>query len=342
MISESDVVRQYTKYIFLDVVGFSKRSAEAQSEIVKQLNAIVHAALRQGGVDGQNRILIPTGDGMCIALVSIHLPYDAHIQTALQILKLLNDRNKATQEASRQFDVRIGVNQNTDILVQDVNDRSNIAGAGVNMASRIMDKADGNQILVSQTVYDELQPSERYMNKFRAFNAVGKHGIQFRVYQYIATGNDGLNTDVPTEFAAKPQGEPRLSQLAAYYFAHAIKNQSVLVKAQNDLSGYNLVVALWLLAKDSVEEANSSEIDPFEPQIFGKGKMSLEEVVKYYEKSDFWVLLGLANYIQTDLEPYAACMESGSNPYLRLFVNKRGKQKLQREWPEIWKDFDLG
>ena len=145
MISESDVVRQYTKYIFLDVVGFSRRSAEAQSEIVKQLNTIVHTALGEGGVDGQNRILIPTGDGMCIALVSIQLSYDVHIQTALQILKLLSDRNQSTRDASRQFDVRIGVNQNTDILVQDVNDRPNIAGAGINMASRIMDKADGNQ-----------------------------------------------------------------------------------------------------------------------------------------------------------------------------------------------------
>ena len=132
MISGGDVVRRYAKYIFLDVVGFSKRSAEAQSQIVKALNSIVHAALRQCQVDDQDRILIPTGDGMCIALVNIQLPYDIHIQTALQILKLLSEHNQSTPDASRQFEVRIGINQNTDILVQDVNDRPNIAGAGIN------------------------------------------------------------------------------------------------------------------------------------------------------------------------------------------------------------------
>jgi class 3 adenylate cyclase len=343
MISESDVVRQYTKYIFLDVVGFSTRSAEAQSEIVKQLNTIVHAALREGGVDGQDRILIPTGDGMCIALVNIQLSYDVHIQTALQILKLLSERNQSTPDASRQFDVRIAVNQNTDILVQDVNDRPNIAGAGINIASRIMDRADGNQILVSQTVHDELQPSERYMNNFRPFGAVAKHGIELRVYQYIGAGHDGLNTNVPTEFATKHQAQPKLSQLAAYYFAHAIKNRSFLVKTQDMGSrNYALMVTLWFLAKDSILEAESTEIAPYESEIFGKGKLSLEEVVNHYGEVDFDILVSLANYIQTELKPYAEYVETGGTGYLSLFVNEKGKQKLQREWPEIWKDFNLG
>jgi class 3 adenylate cyclase len=341
MISDIDVVRRYTKYVFLDVVGFSKRSAEAQSQIVKALNTITHAALRQGGVDDQDRILIPTGDGMCIALVNIQLPYDAHIQTAFQILKLLSEHNQSTPDASRQFEVRIGVNQNTDILVEDVNDRPNIAGAGINLASRIMDKADGNQILVSQTVHDELQPSERYMNNFRAFYAVGKHRIQFRVYQYIGAGRDGLNINLPTEFAATREVEPKLSQLAAYYFAHAITNQSFIVKAADDY-GYAVMVTLWFLAKDSVGEGEATEIAPYTPHIFGEGKLSLEEVVKHNHETDFRIQACLANYIQTELDPYEDYLEPGAHGYLYLFVNKEGKQKLQRERPKIWKDFNLG
>ena len=182
------------------------------------------------------------------------------------------------------------------------------------------------------------------MNKFRAFDAVGKHGIKFRVYQYIGVGHEGLNTDVPTEFAAKRQVEPKLSRLAAYYFAHAIKNRSFLVKTQDHGSiMYALTVTLWFLAKDSVQEADSTEIAPFEPEIFGKGELSLEQVVNHYNETDFDVLAGLADCIQKGLRPYAEYAETGSiGGYLFLFVNEQGKQKLQCEWPKIWKDFNLG
>jgi class 3 adenylate cyclase len=341
MSSEPDVVRRYAKYIFLDVIGFSARSAEAQSTIVKNLNCIVRAALTHGGVT-EHRILIPTGDGMCVAILDPQLPYDVHIQTALQILKLLSQENSSTRDESRRFDVRIGINQNTDILVQDVNDRTNVAGAGINMASRVMDKADAKQILVSQTVHDELQPSERYMRAFRSFDTVAKHGIRFRVFQYIGSGHDGLDTSVPTEFVAKTAMEPKLSHVAAYYFAHAIKNQQFLVKAQaHGARNYALALTLWFLATDSVGESEATEIAPHTPDIFGKGQLTLELVVNHYEKVDFQVLVAVANFVQNELRRYAQYLESGGIGYVYLFVTKDGRQKLQREWPDIWKSFDL-
>jgi class 3 adenylate cyclase len=343
MNSDTDVVRRYAKYIFLDVISFSERSAEAQSAIVKQLNAILHAALKEASVNEQDRILIPTGDGMCIAMISPQLPYDVHIQTALQILQLLSEHNRLTEDASRKFEIRIGINQNTDIVVQDVNDRANVAGAGINMASRVMDKADGNQILVSQTVHDELQPSERYISAFRSFDATGKHAKRFRVFQYIGSGHDGLNTNVPTEFVAKTTSEAKLSHVAAYYFAHAIKNQEFLVKAQcHGSRNYALTVTLWFLANDSIGEAESTVISPYSPKIFGEGKLSLDAVVKHYDDVDFDVLVALANFIQKELGPYIQHLESGGIGYVFLFVNESGKKKLQREWPAIWEGFNLG
>jgi class 3 adenylate cyclase len=68
------------------------------------------------------------------------------------------------------------------------------------MAQRIMDKADAGQILVSQAVYDELQPSEKYVNKFRQFWAVGKHNVRYQAFQFVGEGFTGLNADVPWEF----------------------------------------------------------------------------------------------------------------------------------------------
>src|SRR2546423_5698236 len=136
-----EVIRRPAKYIFLDVVQFSMRTAEDQSRIVHRLNSIVRESLGSHGIKEEDRILIPTGDGMCIALIGLH-QYDVHVRFALSILKSLHNYNEATAERARRFQIRIGINQNTDILVQDINNRTNIAGAGINDASRVMGQAD--------------------------------------------------------------------------------------------------------------------------------------------------------------------------------------------------------
>jgi class 3 adenylate cyclase len=338
---QEEVVRSYAKYIFLDVVKFSQRSAEAQSAIVRELNTIILNVLTQHGVCNEDRILIPTGDGTCITLVSPALPYDAHIQISLTILEKLHAYNQDAATPNRQFEVRIGINQNTDILVTDINDKPNMAGAGINMASRIMDKSGPNQILVSQTVYDELQPSERYMNKFRAFETESKHDLKFRAFQYIGEGHVGLNREIPTDFKETPAAEPKLSKEAAYYFAHAIKLRPFIVNKQgHGQANYNLTLMLWFFAKDSVGESEATEIEPYEPDIYGKGKVSLEDIFEYYNRVDFNVIFALGNFIARELRPYRKFCESGMG-FLPVFVTEDGAAKLKREWPEIWKSFEL-
>jgi hypothetical protein len=76
------------KYIFLDVVGFTnQRSVEAQTDIVEVLNSVVRRSLKEQDVSNDKYILLPTGDGICIALLNIEDPYDVHIQLALRILR---------------------------------------------------------------------------------------------------------------------------------------------------------------------------------------------------------------------------------------------------------------
>jgi len=337
-----EVVRQYAKYLFLDVVQFSKRSAEAQSEIVQQLNEIVNQSLESNGVDSCDCILIPTGDGMCIALISLWLKYDLHIQIALSILGLLNSYNKKMEKQDRQFQVRIGINQNTDILIMDINKNRNIAGAGINMASRIMDKADGGQILVSQTVYDELQPSEHYMNKFISFEAKGKHNIRFHVYQYIDTNYAGLNCVTPTEFLPKITSDAKLSMKAAFYIAHSIKHKQFIINNQGYGSEiYTLAIILWIMAIDSEETSKSSEISPYRPIIYGEGKLDISEIFKHYNSQDFWILCELSDYILQELREFADCLCRGQSCRQLIFATEKGKQKLKSEWPDIWSEFEL-
>lgn len=200
------------KYIFLDIVGFThNRSTEAQADIVKYLNEIVSKTVKEKSIPEDKRIFIPTGDGICIVLLSIEAPVDIHMQIALSILDHINSYNDSIQNETRQVQVRIGIDANTDTLVADINNQQNIAGAGISMASRIMNLADGNQILVGQAVYETLRHREKYTNAFKAFQATVKHGTQLSIHQFTKEGCIGLNTNVPSKFiteAAKPSLVP--------------------------------------------------------------------------------------------------------------------------------------
>jgi class 3 adenylate cyclase len=341
-INKPEVVRRYAKYVFLDVVRFSERSSEAQSEVVYRLNAIVRGVLTEYEVKDQDCILIPTGDGMCIALISPELSYDVHLQLALSILESLEQHNREMKNVTRQFQVRMGINQNTDILVTDINEKRNVAGAGVNMAARIMDKADGNQILVSQSAHDELQPSEQYMNKFNFFEAETKHGLRLRVYQYIGEGHVGLNFSTPSEFEPKRTPDTKFSKLAAYYFAHAIKQRHFIVKEQgHGQNNYSLTVMLWFLAKDSEGASDSTEIAPYEPTILGEGKLTLKEIFSHYESIDFEIIYIVAEFVRSELSNYRRWVAAGGFGLMPLFITAEGRDKLKKEWPNIWEELDL-
>lgn len=186
------------KYVFLDIVGFTRnRTVEAQADIVKQLNAIVIEAVKESGSPRDKFIFIPTGDGICIGLLNVEAPVDVHMQIALSILERISKYNASAQNKARQFQVRIGINANTDTLVVDINNRQNIAGAGISMASRIMGLADGDQIIVGQSVYDTLRYREKYDSAFRSYRATVKHGAMLDVYQFVAGRHNGLNTEEP-------------------------------------------------------------------------------------------------------------------------------------------------
>ncbi len=328
------------KYIFLDVVSFThNRSVEAQTDIVHALNAIVSESIAEFEVEMEKVIFLPTGDGICITLLNIESPYDIHIQIALLILRKIYEHNKSAENEMRKFEVRIGINSNTDNLVTDINRKQNIAGNGINMAARVMSKADESQILIGRTVYDNLCSRERYMNDFRRFNAKVKHGLQIEVYQYICTDCLGLNIETPNEFQTKQLEEIKLSRRAAYYFAHSIKNNKFLTQNIDDQDVSTIL--LWFLAKESTSIFDSTELNPHISTIHGKGKLSIEEVFDYYEKQDAWIKHEFVNLISKQLLPdYRIYVKDTLRGY-PTFINDKGKEKLKNEFPDIWDELEL-
>jgi hypothetical protein len=334
-----EVIRRFAKYVFLDVVQFSMRTSETQSYIVDHFNSIVRESLNSHKVIEEDSILIPTGDGICIALLNINLPFDIHMQISLSILKSLHTYNTAANEAEKCL-IRIGINQNSDVIVTDINGRRNIAGAGINDASRIMGKADGNQILMSRAVFDELQPSEKYAGSFRHFTAVVKHNIPMQVYQYVSENQVGLNINTPSAWR-RP-----LTPIVAYYFAHAIKNRDYLVKNQSAEKTPIAIILLWLLATDSCGHLYATEINPhvnvthreLASRIWGL-KESFAQRLNYYSRPnqhDAGILAALLRFIIEVLSRYQGYFQSGRFPPNFIFVNERGEIKLKEEWPDIW------
>lgn len=195
------------RYVFLDVVEFSRRDTLSQVNIVTTLNIVVRVAVSKAlsiPIDAQPNtpiIYLPTGDGICIVFLDPLTPYDLPIRTALEILALvrLTDKYVDTQLApgqqDRKFDVRIGLEQNHDTLVVDVNGNLNVAGEGINKAQRIMDQAGKGQICLSQNVYNALQPYHPYRGFFANYRRPIKGGQRISVYQFNREGYSGLNID---------------------------------------------------------------------------------------------------------------------------------------------------
>src|SRR5438552_18631958 len=120
----SDPHLEIAEVLFSDVVGYSKLLVNEQREVVQQLNQVVRKTpqFRKSEATGK-LIRIPVGDGM--ALVFFQTPEEP-VQCALEITRALKNYP--------QIRLRMGVHSGPVDQVKDVNDRSNVAGAGINMA----------------------------------------------------------------------------------------------------------------------------------------------------------------------------------------------------------------
>lgn len=197
---------RHIKYVFVDIVRFSRdRSVEAQNDIVDTLNSACTQAF-QDLLPGGEVIYVPTGDGICAAILDPKAKYDAHMSFALNVLSRIDAHNQslATSRNSmnymRRFELRIGISENVDTIVRDINGNRNVAGNGVTSAQRVMALAEGRQILLTDAAFKTLHAHEKYMNAFQRFKAVVKHDQPIDVFQFVQAGCTGLNVDIPWAF----------------------------------------------------------------------------------------------------------------------------------------------
>src|SRR5437763_553654 len=133
--------------LFIDIVGYSKLLINEQSEQLEKLRKIVRGTEQFRTAEAEGKLLrLPTGDGG--ALVFRTNP-EAPVLCAMEIAQALKDHP--------ELRVRMGVHSGPVNEVTDLNEQANIAGAGINIAQRVMDCGDAGHILLSRHVADDLE-----------------------------------------------------------------------------------------------------------------------------------------------------------------------------------------
>jgi len=339
---EATAKTAWARYVFLDVVGYShNRTVESQTYVISAMNQIVREAIQVYRIPRRKYIPLSTGDGLCIALLDVSDPFDIHVELARTILFNIHKQNTTQNNASQQFRVRIGINENTDNIVKDFGGRRNIAGAGINYAQRIMDMADQSQILVSSIVYTTLNQREKYTNKFRRYTGSIKHGEQIDVYQFVEPENYTLNNEPPTRFISpKKKYEPDLTPVGAFYFALCMKFRDLVKELLSEpVDPYALRLTYVYLAKDLVEIFNRTEfrIDPcytLGDAIKGT-EIDLQKAIQIIKASHASIIIDLADFYMSSLiisNNLSSFFDPESN---YIYLTAEGETLVRSKHPEI-------
>src|SRR5437773_46515 len=191
MSSEEQTRLQIGHVLFIDIVGYSKLLVNEQSGLLRELNELVSGTREFREAEAEGKLIrLPTGDGM--ALVFRTDP-EAPAQCALEIARALKEHQRIA--------LRMGIHSGPVNEVVDVNQRQNIAGAGINMAQRVMDCGDAGHIFVSKHVAEDLEQHDRWRPLLHDLGSCEvKHGVRIEISNLYS--DEVGNSQLPKKFEA--------------------------------------------------------------------------------------------------------------------------------------------
>jgi TolB-like protein/cytochrome c-type biogenesis protein CcmH/NrfG len=204
----SDLKFEIGHVLFIDIVGYSTLLIDEQSQQLETLKKIVRGTDQFRLAEAEGKLLrLPTGDGG--ALVFRTTP-EAPVLCALEISKALKNHP--------EFHVRIGIHSGPVNEIADLNEQANIAGAGINIAQRVMDCGDAGHILLSQHVADDLEQYPRWRPYLHELGECEvKHGARLGVVNLY--GDEIGNPQVPRQLKVlqKHRARTRWAAIAAAF-----------------------------------------------------------------------------------------------------------------------------
>src|SRR5437868_1099329 len=232
---KKEIQLEIAHVLFIDIVGYSKLSINEQHAAVDELNAVVRTSEQLQKAEALDRLIkIPTGDGMALVF---YTSLEAPAQCAVEISRALKEHPR--------LELRMGVHSGPVSGVIDVNRHANLAGAGLNMAQRVMDCGDAGHILLSKHVAEDLEEYEQWRPLLHDIGACEvKHGLRVSVVNLYAdqVGNPLL----PKKFEALKRHTARVRWTA---MAAALLALATIVAGIVMFSGYRVRSMLPVVEK---------------------------------------------------------------------------------------------
>src|SRR5256884_432258 len=196
---KKEIQLEIAHILFIDTVGYSKLSMNHQRAVVDELAGVARSSAQYQSAEAAGRLIkIPTGDGM--ALVFYTSP-EAPAQCAVEISRALKEHPP--------LQLRMGVHSGPVSGVIDVNGHANLAGAGLNMAQRVMACGDAGHILVSKHVAEDLEEYEQWRPLLHDLGACEvKHGVRVTIVNFYT--DEVGNPQLPKKFQAMKKHSARM------------------------------------------------------------------------------------------------------------------------------------
>ena len=152
MSAPSELKFEIGHVLFIDIVGYSKLNIHEQSEQIGTLKSIVRGTEQFKKAEAEGKLVrLPTGDGGALVFRNTS---EAPVLCGLEIAKAL--------KGHPTLHVRMGIHSGPVNQITDLNEQANVAGAGINIAQRVMDCGNTGHILLSKHVAEDLEHYPRW------------------------------------------------------------------------------------------------------------------------------------------------------------------------------------
>src|SRR6266704_3529108 len=295
--AEPNVQLEIGHVLFIDVVGYSKLLLDEQRELQQQLTRIVRNTEQVRTAEAVGKLIqLPVGDGM--ALVFFNSP-ETPVRCAIEIAKKLKEHP--------ELRLRMGIHSGPVNEVRDVNDRANVAGAGINIAQRVMDCGDAGHILLSRHVADDLKHYRQWQPQLHDLGECAvKHGVRIHVVN-LYSGELG-NPELPEKFRHGRRWKILSSGLSQGSDRRALTGRwALIVAAVMIIGGVAVGIPLFLhrLAIKSASASISKSSPSPASAIPEKSIAVLPFENRSDDKQNAYFADGVQNEIRTDLAKIA-------------------------------------
>ena len=186
--SENNLRLEIGHVLFIDLVGYSKLLIEEQKERLRRLTEIVLATSQVAKSTNEQLVRLPTGDGMALVFRNSS---EEPARCALEIAEALKKHP--------EISVRMGIHSGPVSDVTDVSGRNNIAGAGINLAQRVMDCGDAGHILLSKRVAEDLESYRQWAPHLHSLGECEvKHAVRIHLFNFYT--DEVGNAQLPEKF----------------------------------------------------------------------------------------------------------------------------------------------